>query len=118
MTIEDILEEIVGDIRDEHDVPVAGVRPQADGSYLIDGGVTLRDLNREFDWGLPDDQATTLAGLVLYEARSIPESGQRFLFYGFRFEVVRRSRNQITLVRVRPEPKAGAEAPSAPSTAA
>ena len=86
------LELIVGDIRDEHDVPVAGVRPQTDGSYLIDGAVTLRDLNREFDWGLPDDQATTLAGLILYEARTIPEAGQRFLFHGFRFEILRRQR--------------------------
>jgi Mg2+/Co2+ transporter CorB len=118
VTLEDILEEIVGDIRDEHDVPVAGVRPQTDGSFLIDGAVTLRDLNREFDWGLPDDQATTLAGLILYEARTIPEAGQQFLFHGFRFEVVRRSRNQITLLRVRPETKAGADSAAAPSAAA
>ncbi len=113
VTLEDILEEIVGDIRDEHDVPVAGVRPQTDGSYLIDGAVTLRDLNRECDWGLPDDRATTLAGLILYEARTIPETGQRFLFHGFRFEVVRRNRNQLTLLRVKPEPKPGAAAPAA-----
>ncbi len=118
VTLEDILEEIVGDIRDEHDVPVAGVRPQTDGSYLIDGAVTLRDLNREFDWGLPDDKATTLAGLLLYEARTIPEAGQRFLFHGFRFEVVRRTRNQLSLIRVRPEPKAEAGASTAPSAAA
>ncbi len=117
VTLEDILEEIVGDIRDEHDVPVAGVRPQTDGSYLIDGSVTLRDLNREFDWGLPDDQATTLAGLILYEARTIPEAGQRFLFHGFRFEVARRTRNQLTLIRVKPAPKAG-EAAAAPPAAA
>lgn len=118
VTLEDILEEIVGDIRDEHDVPVAGVRPQTDGSYLIDGAVTLRDLNREFDWGLPDDQATTLAGLILYEARTIPEAGQRFLFHGFRFEIVRRNRNQLTLIRVKPEPKAGPETvPAAPAAA-
>ena len=109
VALEDILEEIVGDIRDEHDVAVAGVRPQTDGSYLIDGAVTLRDLNREFDWGLPDDQATTLAGLILYEARTIPDTGQRFLFHGFRFEVVRRTRNQLTLLRVRPAPKGGSE---------
>jgi Mg2+/Co2+ transporter CorB len=106
VTLEDILEEIVGDIRDEHDVAVAGVRPQTDGSYLIDGAVTLRDLNREFDWGLPDDKASTLAGLVLHEARAIPNPGQKFMFYGFRFEVLRRNRNQLTLVRVTP-PKAG-----------
>jgi Mg2+/Co2+ transporter CorB len=102
LTLEDILEEIVGDIRDEHDVAVAGVRKQTNGSYLIDGSVTLRDLNREFDWALPDEKASTIAGLVLYEARTIPEPGQKFLFHGFRFEVLRRARNQLTLVRVTP----------------
>ncbi len=112
VTLEDILEEIVGDIRDEHDVPVAGVRPQADGSFIIDGSVTLRDLNREFDWGLPDDKASTLAGFVLHEARTIPETSQQFLFHGFRFEVVRRTRNQLTLLRVSP-PKTGAATTSA-----
>ena len=115
LTLEDILEEIVGDIRDEHDVPVAGVRPQTDGSFLIDGSVTLRDLNREFDWALPDDQASTLAGYLLHEARTIPETGQKFLFNGFRFDVVRRVRNQLTLVRVTP-PKA--EVRTQPSAAA
>ncbi len=109
VTLEDILEEIVGDIRDEHDVAVAGVRPQADGSYLIDGAVTLRDLNRELDWSLPDEKASTLAGFVLHEARTIPESGQQFLFHGFRFQIVRRTRNQLTLLRVNP-PKAAAPA--------
>jgi Mg2+/Co2+ transporter CorB len=102
VTLEDIIEEIVGDIRDEHDVAVAGIRPQADGSYLIDGSVTLRDLNRELEWGLPDDNANTVAGLVLHESRMIPEPGQKFLFHGFRFEVLRRQRNQLTLVKVAP----------------
>jgi Mg2+/Co2+ transporter CorB len=102
VTLEDILEEIVGDIRDEHDTSVAGVRPQTDGSFLIDGIVTLRDLNREFDWHLPDDKASTLAGLVLYESRTIPAAGQQFMFYGFRIEVLRRNRNQLTLLRVTP----------------
>jgi Mg2+/Co2+ transporter CorB len=102
VTLEDILEEIVGDIRDEHDVAVAGVRPQTDGAYLIDGSVTLRDLNREFDWDLPDDKASTLAGLVLHESRTIPTPGQQFMFHGFRFEVLRRNRNQLTLIRVVP----------------
>jgi Mg2+/Co2+ transporter CorB len=107
VTLEDIIEEIVGDIRDEHDAAVPGIRPQADGSLLIDGSVTLRDINREFDWGLPDEQASTLAGLILNEARAIPEPGQTFSFYGFRFEVICRQRNQITLVRVRtPKPAA------------
>lgn len=102
VTLEDIIEEIVGDIRDEHDLPVAGVRIQADGSVLIDGAVTLRDLNRELEWDLPDDRASTLAGLVLHESRAIPEPGQKFLFHGFRFEVMRRQRNQLTLIKVTP----------------
>jgi Mg2+/Co2+ transporter CorB len=111
LTLEDILEEIVGDIRDEHDVTVAGVRPQTDGTYLIDGSVTLRDLNREFDWDLPDEKASTVAGLVLVEARTIPLPGQKFLFHGFRFEVLRRSRNQLTLIRLTP-PRAEGSATS------
>lgn len=102
VTLEDILEEIVGNIEDEHDVSVAGVRPQSDGSYIVNGSVTIRDLNREFEWNLPDDEATTVAGLVLHEARLIPEPGQVFVFHGFRFEILRRQRNQITLLRLRP----------------
>jgi len=112
VTLEDILEEIVGDISDEHDVPVAGVRPQSNGSYLIDGTVTIRDLNRQFEWRLPDDRASTLAGLVLYEVRRIPTVGQVFTFYGFRFEILRRQRNQITLVRVTPPAAGGEDAPA------
>jgi len=100
VTLEDILEEIVGDILDEHDVAVAGVRVQADGSVVVNGTVTLRDLNREFEWNLPDDEASTIAGLVLHEARRIPEVGQEFAFHGFRFRILRRQRNQITLLRL------------------
>ncbi|MBF0356360.1 MAG: HlyC/CorC family transporter [Alphaproteobacteria bacterium] len=102
VTLEDIIEEIVGDIADEHDVAVAGVRVQADGSFIANGQVTLRDLNREFEWRLPDDQASTLAGLILFESRRIPEAGQIFRFHGFRFEILRRHKNQIALVRVTP----------------
>lgn len=102
VTLEDILEEIVGEIEDEHDMPVRGVRAQPDGSYIIDGDVTLRDLDREFDWNLPDEEASTIAGLVLHEARLIPEKGQMFVFHGFRFEILRRLRNQITSIRVTP----------------
>jgi Mg2+/Co2+ transporter CorB len=100
VTLEDILEEIVGDISDEHDIVVRGVRPQPDGSYLVDGSVTIRDLNRQFDWDLPDEEASTLAGFILYETRSIPNIGQVFSFKGFRFEIMRRQRYQITLVRL------------------
>ena len=90
VTLEDILEEIVGDITDEHDIAVPGVRPQPDGSVNVDGGVPIRDLNRAMEWNLPDDEATTIAGLVIHEARSIPEPGQTFTFHGFRFRVLRR----------------------------
>ncbi len=102
VTLEDILEEIVGAIEDEHDVAVPGVRLDADGTYLIEGSVTLRTLNREFEWRLPDEDASTLAGLILHEARLIPTVGQRFAFHGFRFEIVKRQGNRITAIRVAP----------------
>lgn len=102
VTLEDILEEIVGDISDEHDIAVTGVRGDADGSFTVDGTVTIRDLNREFDWDLPDEEASTLAGLVLHESRRIPDVGQAFMFHGFRFQILRRQRNQITSIRVTP----------------
>ncbi len=102
VTLEDILEEIVGDISDEHDQPVVGVRPQSDGTLLVKGTVPIRDLNRRYDWGLPHDTYTTIAGLVLYEARRIPEIGQTYTFFGFTFTILRRQRHQITLLRVTP----------------
>jgi Mg2+/Co2+ transporter CorB len=102
VTLEDILEEIVGDITDEHDIAVAGVRPQINGSFVVDGTVTIRDLNREFDWHLPDEAAATIAGLLLHESRQIPNVGQVFRFFGFRFEVLRRHRNQVTSIRITP----------------
>ncbi len=106
VTLEDILEEIVGEISDEHDVFVAGLRPTGDDSFVVDGSVTIRDLNRQFDWQLPDEEASTIAGLVLFEARRIPEEGQVFRFHGFRFEVLRRRRNQIIALKVTPPPPA------------
>jgi Mg2+/Co2+ transporter CorB len=109
VTLEDILEEIVGDIRDEHDLSVQGVRAQADGSVTVDGGVPIRDVNRAMDWNLPDDEATTIAGLVIHEARAIPDVGQAFTFHGFRFEVVRKSRNRITSLKIMPQKKVKAK---------
>ena len=102
VTLEDILEEIVGDISDEHDLAAQGVRPNADGSVTVDGSVPIRDLNRVMDWDLPDEEATTIAGLVIHEARAIPETGQVFTFYNFRFEVLRKTRNRLTSIRVTP----------------
>ena len=102
VTLEDVIEEIVGDISDEHDIPVPGVRPQPDGSVNVDGAVPIRDLNRAMDWNLPDADATTVAGLVIHEARSIPDVGQSFTFHGFRFSVMRKERNRITALRITP----------------
>lgn len=106
ITLEDILEEIVGQIADEHDTNETTIRPQADGTVNVDGAVAIRDLNRHLAWHLPDDEATTIAGLVIHEARTIPEPGQVFTFHGYRFEILRKSRNRITALRINPLPKA------------
>ena len=102
VTLEDILEEIVGQISDETDSDGAAVRVQADGMVVVDGSVHIRDLNRHMDWHLPDEEATTVAGLVIHEAQTIPEQGQAFTFHEFRFEILRKARNRITLVRIKP----------------
>ena len=103
VTVEDILGEIFGEIPDEHQRPSRpDVRRRPDGSYLVDGTVPVRELNREYQWSLPDEGATTIAGLVIQEAGTIPEPGQRFAFFGFRFEILRRQRNQITALKLTP----------------
>jgi Mg2+/Co2+ transporter CorB len=102
VTLEDILEEIVGDIVDEHDLASQGERRHPDGSVTVDGSVPIRNLNRIMGWNLPDEEATTIAGLVIHEARAIPEIGQVFTFYDFRFEVLRKTRNRITSIKVTP----------------
>ena len=102
VTLEDILEEIVGDIKDEHDLSVQGVRPQPNGSVNVDGSVPIRDLNRAMDWNLPDEEATTIAGLVIHKAQTIPDTGQIFTFDNFRFQVLRKSRNRIMALRITP----------------
>lgn len=101
ITLEDILEEIVGQIADEHDTHDAQIRHQADGTVNVDGTVPVRDLNRHMSWDLPEETATTIAGLVIHEAQSIPEPGQVFTFYGYRFEILRKSRNKIGAIRVK-----------------
>ncbi len=103
ITLEDILEEIVGQIDDEHDIAVAGVRPQQDGTFIVDGKVTIRDLNRDLGWNMPDEDYSTVAGLLLYESQRIPSVGQSFNFHGFRFDVLKKQRNQITLVKMTPQ---------------
>jgi Mg2+/Co2+ transporter CorB len=102
VTLEDIIEEIVGDIKDEHDAGATGVRRLRDGAIQADGAVPIRDLNRVMDWRLPDEEATTIAGLVIHEARAIPDVGQAFTFYGYRFEVMRKQRNRITSLKITP----------------
>ncbi|ADM08254.1 CBS domain protein [Parvularcula bermudensis HTCC2503] len=102
VTLEDILEEIVGEIEDEYDAPIIGVKRQADRSVIVDGTVTIRDLNRMMDWRLPDEEAVTIAGLVIHEGRCIPDVGQIFSFFGYRFEVLKKRRNQVTSLRVVP----------------
>jgi Mg2+/Co2+ transporter CorB len=102
VTLEDILEEIVGEIADERDIVQTGIEIQPDGSVLIQGHISVRDVNRHLDWKLPAEEAATIAGLVIHEAQRIPEVGQSFAFHGFRFEILKRQRNQITLLRVTP----------------
>lgn len=105
VTLEDILEEIVGEINDEYDVEISGIKAQPDGCYLVDGDVTIRALNRDLNWNLPDEEYSTVAGLILFESRSIPVVGQTYNFYGYRFEVIKRHRNHLSLIRVAPENK-------------
>ncbi len=103
ITLEDILEEIVGEITDEFDVQTEHeIKSQSDGSFMVEGSVTIRDLNRAKDWQLPDEEANTIAGLVIHEAQMIPNEGQVFSFHGFRFEVVKRNGNRIEQLRIRP----------------
>ena len=102
VTLEDILEEIVGEIADEHDINLPGLRPQSDGSFIVDGSFTIRDLNRHLEWNLPDEEASTIAGIILHESRRIPNVGQAFMFFGLRFEILRRQRNQIITIRITP----------------
>lgn len=102
ITLEDILEEIVGEITDEFDTPETPVlRPDAAGNFIIDGAMTIRDLNRATDWTLPDEEANTVAGLVIHEAQTIPLPGQCFAFHGFRFEVAGRDANRLTKLKIR-----------------
>jgi Mg2+/Co2+ transporter CorB len=115
ITLEDILEEIVGQITDEYDIQDFGVRLQEDGSVNVDGTIAVRDLNRHLDWDLPDEGATTIAGLVIHEAQTIPEPGQVFTFYGYRFEILRKSRNKLTAIRIKPIVAAAKRARTAPA---
>lgn len=109
VTLEDILEEIVGDIADEHDRPRSGIQSGPDGSFEIDGAVTIRDLNRARDWRLPDEEAVTVAGLVINEAKRIPDVGEVFVFHGLSFEVLERDDARIVRLRIRKAPELAAD---------
>lgn len=100
ITLEDILEEIVGEIVDEYDTISSGVNVQSDGSVIADGSTPIRDLNRQFDWNLPEEEAATIAGYIMHEVRKIPDIGQTYLLSNFKIEILRRQRNQIVLVRI------------------
>ncbi len=105
ITLEDILEEIVGEIEDEHDVAPAGVKPQEDGSVMVEGSVTIRDLNRAMNWDLPDEEAVTVAGLLIHEVEAIPDVGEAYAFHRHLFRVEERKGNQVTLLRIAPMPE-------------
>jgi Mg2+/Co2+ transporter CorB len=102
ITLEDILEEIVGEITDEFDPAEKALKKDAAGDYIVEGSMTIRDLNRAMDWNLPDDEANTIAGLVIHEAQMIPNEGQAFSFHGFRFEVAARAENRLARLKIRP----------------
>jgi Mg2+/Co2+ transporter CorB len=107
VTLEDVLEEIVGDISDENDTPEQStlqVSKTSSGAWRIDGGVTIRDLNRHFKWELPDEEAATVAGLILYRAERIPTPGQTFVIDGYTLTVVDRDRNRLTTIDILPPP--------------
>ena len=101
ITLEDILEEIVGQIADEHDLPNEQLLQSSDESVIVDGNMSIRDLNRAKDWQLPDDEANTIAGLVIHEAQTIPTAGQVFSFNGFRYEVLSKEKNKLTQIKIK-----------------
>jgi Mg2+/Co2+ transporter CorB len=102
ITLEDILEEIVGEITDEFDIDEEHpLRRTPSGDVVVEGSMTIRDLNRATDWSLPDEEANTIAGLVIHEAQTIPTKGQVFSFHGFRFEILDRVENRITRLKIR-----------------
>ncbi|MCB2130061.1 MAG: HlyC/CorC family transporter [Rhodobacteraceae bacterium] len=103
ITLEDIIEEIVGEITDEFDLDAEHpLKMSETGECIVDGAMTIRDLNRATDWNLPDDEANTIAGMVIHEAQMIPNEGQVFSFHGFRIEILTRKENRITRLKIRP----------------
>ena len=105
VTLEDILEEIVGDISDENDTvdqSVLQVVKTDAGGYRLDGQTTIRDINRHFRWELSDEHAATLAGYILYEAERIPSEGETFVIDGFSFTIVQKTKNRLAVIDILP----------------
>ena len=100
VTLEDIIEEIVGEIDDETDINVEGVKSQPDGSLIIDGSVTIRDLNRSLAWDLPDENYNTIAGLVVFETKTIPNPGQEFRLFGIKIRILQKDKNFLSKLRL------------------
>ena len=106
VTLEDIIEEIVGDIDDEQDMlkisqKVKGIKSLSPSNFLVKGNVSIRDLNKELNINLPiNNNVSTIAGLVLYESRTIPKTKQIFSFFDLKFEILNKTNNQITLLKI------------------
>ena len=100
ISLEDIIEEIVGEISDEHDIDLADIVRNKDGSIKVQGSTEIRNINRSFGWDLPDEDANTISGLIINESRSFPKAGQVFQFYGFKFEIIETKRNLISQVKI------------------
>ena len=101
ISLEDILEEIVGEIFDEFDKQIAGPEILSDKSVVVDGAMTIRDLNRSMDWKLPDEEASTIAGLVIDIAQKLPSINETIKIDKFHFTVLERQRTRITKINIK-----------------
>jgi Mg2+/Co2+ transporter CorB len=100
VTLEDILEEVVGQIDDEHDLSIDKVTPNKDGSITVSADISIRDLNREMNWDIGDGEVSTISGLMYHLARDIPKIGQTLLLDGYKFKIVRKKGNKLLRVRI------------------
>jgi len=101
ISLEDILEEIVGEIFDEFDKQIAGPEILSDKSVVVDGAMTIRDLNRSMDWKLPDEEASTIAGLIIDVAQKLPSINETIKIDKFHFTVLERQRTRITKINIK-----------------
>lgn len=103
MTLEDILEEIVGEFTTSPDTFNRHLHPQPDGTYLVDASVTIRDLNKALHWHLPTDDARTLNGLILNYLETIPQTGTSFRVSNYPMEIIHVTNNAVKSVRIFPD---------------